>query len=70
MAQIISIGEVASARRQARQRETAEACLHILEANVRLALYRFSAAPAAERPTRARQLRQLTELLEYVTGCV
>lgn len=69
MAEIISFGSRASARRRARERAATEACVRILEANLQLALHVFAAAPAAERPTRARQLRQLAELLEYVTRC-
>ena len=43
--------------------------MHILEANLQLALHVFATAPAEEKPIRARQLRQLAELLEYVTRC-
>lgn len=70
MAQIISIAEVASARRRVQRHQTVIACLDIIEANVRLAMGGFAAAPPAERPLRARQLRQLAELLEYVSACV
>jgi hypothetical protein len=70
MAQIISIAEVASARRRVQQREVTAACVQIVEANLHLALYRFSTASPTERPLRARQVRQLAELLEYVTACV
>lgn len=70
MAQVISIADVVSARRRTRQREVSAACARIVEANLRLAMYRFGTAPAAERPIRARQVRQLAELLEYVTTCV
>lgn len=70
MAEIISIGAIASARRRAREREATEACVVLLEANLQLALQCFHAASEAERPLRARQLRQIAELLEYVTRCV
>ncbi|MDX2171290.1 MAG: hypothetical protein SF182_29755 [Deltaproteobacteria bacterium] len=70
MAEIISFGSIASARRRAREREASEACVCILEANLQLALQVFHAAPEDERPLRARQLRQIAELLEYVTRCV
>ena len=70
MAEIISIGSIASARRRAREREATEACVCILEANLQLALQVFHAAPETDRPLRARQLRQIAELLEYVTRCV
>jgi transposase len=69
MADIISFGQRASARRRAREQAATEACVHILEANLQLALHVFAVAPDAERPLRARQLRQLAELLEYVTRC-
>ncbi len=45
MAEIISIGSIASARRRAREREATEACVVILEANLQLALQVFHAAP-------------------------
>jgi len=67
MAEVISIDQVVRDRRRARERAATEACIDILEANLQLALYLFSAAPERERPLRARQLRQLSELLEYVT---
>lgn len=70
MAEIISFGQRASARRRAREQVATEACVQILEANLQLALQVFAAAPDVERPIRARQLRQLAELLEYVTRCV
>jgi hypothetical protein len=69
MAEIISFGSHARARRRAREQAATEACVHILEANLRLALHVFAAAPPEEKPIRARQLRQLAELLEYVTRC-
>lgn len=70
MAEIIPFGQRASARRRAREQAATEACVHILEANLQMALAVFSSAPEVERPLRARQLRQLAELLEYVTRCV
>lgn len=70
MAEIISFGERASARRRAQAQAATAACVRILEANVQLALQRCAAAPPAEKALRARQLRQLAELLEYVSRCV
>jgi hypothetical protein len=67
MADVISINEIARDRRRARERAATEACVHILEANIQLTLHLFSTAPERERPLRARQMRQLAELLEYVT---
>ena len=67
MADVISFAEVVRARRRAKQREYTAACVRILEANLRLTLWLFSSGPLAERPVRARQVRQLGELLEYVT---
>lgn len=64
-ADVISFTQVVHDRRRARERATMEACVQILEANLRLALHLFSTAPASERPLRARQLRQMSELLEY-----
>jgi len=70
MAEIISFGSIASARRRAREREATEACVQILEANLQLALHLFHGASEGERALRARQLRQIAELLEYVTRCM
>jgi hypothetical protein len=71
MAEIISFGSIASARRRARERVATEACVQILDANLQLAWQRFHAASdERERALRARQLRQIAELLEYVTRCV
>lgn len=67
MTNVISFNDVVRARRRARQQRETEACIRIIEANVRLALELFSSAPEVERPVRARQVRQLSELLEYVT---
>jgi len=68
VAQVISIEDVARARRRAAQRETVVACVEIVEANLHLALHLFSAGPEEERPVRARQIRQLGELLEYISA--
>ncbi len=68
MAQVIPIAEVVRARRRQREREYARVCLDIIEANLQLTLRLFATAPEADRPVRARQIRQLAELLEYVTG--
>jgi hypothetical protein len=70
MADVISLPRVIRERRRARERAATEACVEILEANLRLTMHLFSAAPSEERPLRARQLRQLAELLEYVTGAL
>lgn len=70
MADVISFADVVRLRRRARERATTEACIHLLEANLHYALHLFSTAPAAEREIRARQIRQLGELLEYVTRAV
>jgi hypothetical protein len=70
MAEIISLPRVIRERRRAREHAATEACIHILEANLQLALHLFSSAPADERQLRARQIRQLGELLEYVTRAV
>jgi hypothetical protein len=68
MAQIISFSEVAKARRRAAEEETISTCVEIVEVNLRLALHLFSHGPEEDRPVRARQLRQLGELLEYMTS--
>ena len=66
MADVISLGEVVRSRRRAQERECTIACVQILEANLQLALRLFRTGPAVERGVRARQIRQLAELLEYV----
>ena len=67
MADVISFRDIVRERRRARERATTEACVQLLEANLQLALHLFAGASADERPWRARQVRQLAELLEYVT---
>jgi hypothetical protein len=67
MADIIELAPVVRSRRRAREREATEACMRILEANLHYTLALFSAGPIEERELRARQIRQLGELLEYVT---
>jgi hypothetical protein len=68
MADVVSLVEIARARRRARERERTEQCIRIVEANIGLTLHLFSTAPDSERPVRARQLRHLSELLEYMTA--
>jgi hypothetical protein len=70
MAEVISFAHVLRERRRARERATSEACMHILEANLQWTLHLFASGPEAERTLRARQIRQLAELLEYVTRAV
>ena len=70
MADVISFNQLVRERRRARERAAAEACVHILQANLQFTLHLFSSGPEGERPVRARQLRQLAELLEYVTRAV
>ncbi len=67
MADIISLADVSKARRQALERETTERCVEIIELNLALALQRFSQGPDAERGVRARQIRQLGEVLEFIS---
>ena len=68
MADIIHIEDVARARRRAHERDINERCIEILQVNLTLTLHQFSTGDEAERPVRARQLRQLGELLEYVVA--
>jgi hypothetical protein len=70
MADIISLPRVIRERRRARERAATEACIQILEANLQFTMHLFSTGPVDERGVRARQLRQLAELLEYVTGAL
>ena len=70
MADVISFNDVVRERRRAREQAATEACVQILEANLQLALHLFANGPHDERAWRARQVRQLAELLEYVTRAV
>jgi hypothetical protein len=66
VAEVISLTDVAAARRRARQQRHLTSCIEILEGSLRETLHLFATAPMADRPVRARQVRQLAELLEYV----
>jgi hypothetical protein len=68
LARIIPFEEVARSRRRDRTRRETEECAQIIEASLSLALNRFATGPREERPVRARQIRQLAELLEYVVA--
>jgi len=68
MAEIVSFGDIVRARRRARERERTEQCIRIVEANIQLTLQLFSLGPERDRAVRARQLRHLAELLEYMTA--
>lgn len=66
MARIIPFEEVARSRRRDRAQRETEACAEIIQASLNLTLRLFASGPSEERPVRARQIRQLAELLEYV----
>jgi hypothetical protein len=66
MAQVISFVEVLRERRRAREREHTAECVEIIQASLRLAVHLLSKSPREERAIRARQVRQLAELFEYV----
>jgi hypothetical protein len=68
VARIIPFEEVARSRRRDRARRETEECAAIIEASLNLTLHRFATGPREERPVRARQIRQLAELLEYVVA--
>jgi len=68
VAEIISFRDVMRARDRARQRELVAVCVRILEGNLEGALQCFAVAPMRDRPVRARQIRQLADLLEYVVN--
>jgi hypothetical protein len=65
MAEVISLVDVIRERRREKEREHLAACVRILDLNLQLVLHLFREGPPEERPVRARQLRQLSELLEY-----
>jgi hypothetical protein len=67
VAKVIFIDDVARARRRANEREVTERCIEIVQLNVALALHHFQHGPESERAVRARQIRQLAEMLEYMT---
>jgi hypothetical protein len=62
---VVSFQDLARARRRNEERVLTEQCIEIIELNLRLALEMFDAAPAAQRSTYARRVRQLSALLEY-----
>jgi hypothetical protein len=66
MAEVISFVDIVAARRRSREREHVAACVEIIAASLGQTLQLFATAAPAERPTRARQTRQLAELLEYL----
>lgn len=68
MAKILFIDDAARSRRQARERAITERCVEIVRLNLALALHHFDHGPAGERPVRARQVRQLGEILEYLSA--
>lgn len=68
MAKIYFIDDAVRSRRQAAQREVDERCIEIVRLNLTLALHHFNHGPEEERPVRARQIRQLGEILEYMSA--
>jgi hypothetical protein len=68
MAEVISFNDVVRARRRSREREHSLICVAIVEASLQHTLSLMASAPASERPVRARQVRQLAELLEYIVS--
>lgn len=66
MAEIVTLADLAAARRRAKRREHLASCIEIIEASLQDTLHLFASAPAEDRQVRARQVRQLAELLEYV----
>lgn len=66
MAEVIALSDLAAARRRAQRREHLANCIEILEGSLQETLRLFATAPADDRPIRARQVRQLAQLLEYV----
>jgi hypothetical protein len=68
VAEVISFQEGVRSVRRRRQHDLARRCSELLELNLRLAIELYAAAPERERPIRARHVRQLAELLEYVAA--
>lgn len=66
MAEVISLTDIVAARRRAKQREHLASCIEILEGSLHETLRLFALATVNDRPVRARQVRQLAQLLEYV----
>ena len=65
MAVVVPFQDIVRARRREQERACTARCIEIIEANLRLSLELFDAAPAEERPVYARRMRQLSALLEY-----
>lgn len=70
MAEVISLAELAAARRRAQRQEHLATCVEILEESLHETLRLLAKAPLDDRTIRARQVRQLAEILEYVVRAV
>jgi hypothetical protein len=66
VAEVISFKEGVRSVRKRRQQDLARRCAELIELNLRLAIELYGAASEDEKPVRARHVRQLAELLEYV----
>lgn len=67
MAKVYYIDDAVRSRRREQERAVMERCVEIVRLNLALALHHFDHGPEAERPVRARQIRQLGEVLEYMS---
>jgi hypothetical protein len=65
MGQVISFKELHQARRRRSERVSVEQCVELLEWNLRRSMDHYFSSPPEERPTRATQIRKLSEVLEY-----
>jgi len=66
MADVISFDDVVRARRRAAEHDLTDRCIELVELNMRISLHWFRHGPQEERAVRARQVRHLAELLEYL----
>jgi hypothetical protein len=65
VAEVISFEDGVRSIRRRREQDLGRRCAELVELNLRLAVELYRAAPDHEKAVRARQVRQLAELLEY-----
>jgi hypothetical protein len=65
VAEIVELKDILRARTRRREHWLSARCLAIMEESLAWLRRAYDAAPPAERPARARKIRQLEELIAY-----
>jgi hypothetical protein len=65
VAEIIELKDILRARTRRREQWLSARCLEIMEESLAHSRHAYDAAPLAERPARARKIRQLEDLIAY-----